>query len=83
MGGSEIRFKIDNILVVKDVNNMHSLHEFLKNALHNNQFVLKEEIVERPNEVVLYTDKQKFEKMANENPNLFSIKESLGLQLDI
>ena len=62
---------------------MHSLHEFLKNALHNNQFVLKEEIVERPNEVVLYTDKQKFEKMANENPNLFSIKESLGLQLDI
>lgn len=83
VGGSEIRFKIDNILVVKDVNNMHSLHEFLKNALHNNQFVLKEEIVERPNEVVLYTDKQKFEKMANENPNLFSIKESLGLQLDI
>ncbi|MBR3915120.1 MAG: DNA polymerase III subunit gamma/tau [Bacteroidales bacterium] len=83
VGGSEIRFKIDNILVVKDANNMHSLHEFLKNALHNNQFVLKEEIVERPNEVVLYTDKQKFEKMANENPNLFSIKESLGLQLDI
>lgn len=83
VGSSEIRFKIDNILVVKDVNNMHSLHEFLKNALHNNQFVLKEEIVERPNEVVLYTDKQKFEKMANENPNLFSIKESLGLQLDI
>ncbi len=83
VGSSEIRFKIDNILVVKDVNNMHGLHEYLKNALHNNQFVLKEEIVERPNEVVLYTDKQKFEKMANENPNLFSIKESLGLQLDI
>ena len=83
VGNSEIRFKIDNILVIKDINNMQSLHEFLKNALHNNQFILKEEVVERPNEVVLYTDKQKFEKMANENPNLFSIKESLGLQLDI
>ena len=83
VGNSEIRFKIDNILVIKDINNMQSLHEFLKNSLHNNQFTLKEEVVERANEVVLYTDKQKFEKMANENPNLFSIKESLGLQLDI
>ena len=83
VGNSEIHFKIDNILVTKDVNNMQSLHEFLKNALHNNQFLLKEEVVERPNEIVLYTDKQKFEKMANENPNLLNIKESLGLQLDI
>ena len=82
-GNSEIRFKIDNVLVTRDSNNMHALHEYLKNALHNNQFVLKEEVVERPREVVLYTDKQKFEKMANENPNLFDIKESLGLQLDI
>ena len=83
VGNSEIHFKIDNILVTKDVNNMQSLHEFLKNALHNNQFLLKEEVVERPNEVVLYTDKQKFEKMANDNPNLLNIKESLNLQLDI
>lgn len=83
VGNSEIHFKIDNILVIKDINNMKSLHEFLKKALHNNQFILKEEVIERANEVVLYTDKQKFEKMANENPNLFNIKESLGLQLDI
>ena len=82
-GNSEIRFKIDNVLVTKDSNNMQLLHEYLKNALHNNQFVLREEIVERQREAVLYTDKQKFEKMANENPNLFNIKESLGLQLDI
>ncbi len=83
VGNSEIHFKIDNILVVKNVDNMHSLHEFLKNKLHNNQFILKEEVVQRANEVVLYTDKQKFEKMANENPNLFTVKESLDLQLDI
>lgn len=80
---SEIHFKIDNILVVKDLNNMHQLHEFLKNALHNNQFVLKEEIVERPKEDILYTDKEKFEKMSRENPNIINIKDSLGLQLDI
>ena len=82
-GKSEIRFKIDNVLVVKDVNNMQALHEYLKKALHNNQFVLKEDVLERPREVVLYTDKQKFEKMANDNPNLFDIKESLKLDINI
>jgi hypothetical protein len=82
-GKSEIRFKIDNILVVKDVNNMQALHEYLKKALHNNQFVLKEDLLERPREVVLYTDKQKFEKMANDNPNLFDIKESLKLDINV
>ena len=79
----KITFKIDNILVVKDQNNMYALHEHLKNALHNNQFTLKEEVVERPKEVVLYTDKQKFDKMSADNPSVNDIKESLGLQLDI
>jgi DNA polymerase-3 subunit gamma/tau len=83
VGNSEIRFKIDNILIVKEQDNMYMLHEYLKKALHNNQFVLKEEIVERPKEDVLYTDKQKFEKMASQNPNLLDLKESLGLQLGI
>ena len=50
---SIVTFKIDNILVVKDQNNMYALHEHLKNALHNNQFTLKEVVVERPKEVVL------------------------------
>ena len=80
---SKVSFKIDNILVVKDQNNMYALHEHLKNALHNNQFALKEVVVERPKEVVLYTDKQKFEKMASDNPNVANIRESLNLQLDI
>ncbi len=80
---STVSFKIDNVLVVKDQNNMYALHEHLKNALHNNQFILKEMVVERPKEVVLYTDKQKFEKMAGDNPNVAGIKESLGLHLDI
>ena len=83
LGQNTVCFKIDNILVVKDQNNMYALHEHLKNILHNNQFTLKEELVERPKEEVLYTDKQKFEKMAGDNPNVVKIKESLGLQLDI
>ncbi len=82
-GKAEIHFKIDNVLVVKDVNNMYALHEYLKRALHNNQFVLKEDVLERPREVVLYTDKQKFEKMANDNPSLFDIKQSLNLDLNV
>jgi hypothetical protein len=80
---SLVTFKIDNVLVIKDQNNMYALHEHLKNALHNNQFTLKEVVVERPKEAVLYTDKQKFEKMAGDNPNVAAIKETLGLHLDI
>ncbi len=80
---SIVTFKIDNVLVVKDQNNMYALHEHLKNTLHNNQFTLKEVVVERPKEAVLYTDKQKFEKMAGDNPNVAAIKETLGLHLDI
>lgn len=80
---STVQFKIDNILVVKDQNNMQILHNYLKNALHNNQFILKELIVERPKETFLYTDKEKFEKMAEKNPDILNIKNTLGLQLDI
>ena len=79
---SVVTFSIDNILVVKDQSNMYALHEYLKNALHNNQFVLKEVVLEKPKEVVLYTDKQKFEKMTEDNPIVNDIKQSLGLRLD-
>ncbi len=82
VNGNEIHFKIDNVLVIKDQNNMHALHEYLKTNLHNNQFILKEEVLERPREVVLYTDKQKYEKMASDNPNVSKIKETLHLQVE-
>ena len=41
---TEIRYKIDNILVIKDQEHLQALHDYLKKALHNNQFILKEEI---------------------------------------
>lgn len=81
--GTEIRYKIDNILVIKEQEHMQALHEHLKKALHNNQFVLQEEIVEHHKEYVPYTDKDKFEKMASQNPNLTEIKDSLRLQINL
>lgn len=80
---SEVKFKIDNILVVKNQDNMQTLHEYLKKELRNNQFLLKEEVVERVHETVLYTDRQKFEKMINDNPNVLEIKNALGLQIGV
>lgn len=80
---SEIHYKIDNILVIKEQEHMQALHDHLKKALHNNQFILKEEIVERHKEYVPYTDKDKFEKMAGQNPNLIEMKDSLGLQINL
>lgn len=79
----EIHFKIDNILVIKDKHGMHDLYEYLKNTLHNNQFKLIEEVVERHVEDIPYTDRNKFKKMAEQNPNILYLKDSLDLQIDI
>lgn len=79
----EIHFKIDNILVIKDQHRMHDLYEYLKNTLHNNQFKLIEEVVERHVENIPYTDRNKFKKMAEQNPNIVYLKDSLDLEIDI
>ena len=80
---SEIHYQIDNILIAREQEHKQVLIEHLKNALHNNQFILKEEIAEHHKEYVPYTDKDKFEKMASQNPNLREIKDSLGLQINL
>jgi len=80
---TEIRYKIDNILVIKDQEHLQALHDYLKKALHNNQFILKEEIEEHHKEYVPYTDKDKFEKMASQNPELLKMKDMLGLQINL
>ena len=80
---SEIHYQIDNILIAREQEHKQVLIEHLKKALHNNQFILKEEIAEHHKEYVPYTDKDKFEKMASQNPNLREIKDSLGLQINL
>lgn len=80
---NEIHYDVDNILVVNDMNNIGKFREFLSKALNNNQFTLVHHIVENHKDDIAYTDRSRFEKMAERNPNVITLKQSLGLNIDI
>ncbi|MBQ2187770.1 MAG: DNA polymerase III subunit gamma/tau [Bacteroidales bacterium] len=79
----EINYQVDNILVVNDMQHIGQLREHLARELDNNQFKLIHHIVEKPKDEVIYTDRSRFEKMAELNPNVLTLKKGLGLNIDI
>ena len=83
MGTSEIHFSVDNLLFEHDTEGMSALKHHLKQSLHNNQFALKPEVMERPAEIEAYTDKDKFEKMVEERPYLRTLQTELKLEGDL
>lgn len=82
-GSSEIHFSVDNMLFEHDTDGMSALKSHLKNTLHNNQFKLVPEVMERPAEIEAYTDKDKFEKMVEERPFLRTLQTELKLEGDL
>lgn len=78
-----IDYQIDNVLVANDMNNMALLREHLAKRLNNNQFTLVHHIMEKPVDEIAYTDRSKFEKMSEYNPNVLTLKNGLGLVVDI
>ena len=83
IGSSEIHFSVDNKLFENDTEGMSALKRHLKNSLHNNQFKLMPEVMERPAEIEAYTDKDKFEKMVEEHPFLRTMQTELKLEGDL
>ena len=83
IGSSEIHFSVDNKLFENDTEGMSALRNHLKNNLHNNQFSLVPELMERPAEIEAYTDKDKFEKMVEERPYLRTLQTELKLEGDL
>ncbi|MBR4467986.1 MAG: DNA polymerase III subunit gamma/tau [Bacteroidales bacterium] len=83
MGNSEIHFSVDNLLFEHDTEGMAALKRHLKQSLHNNQYQLKPELMERPGEIEAYTDKDKFEKMVEERPYLRTLQTELKLEGDL
>lgn len=79
----EIHFNVDNLLFEQDSEGMSALKHHLKGSLHNNQFELKPEVMERPAEIEAYTDKDKFEKMVEERPYLRTLQTELKLEGDL
>ena len=79
----EIHFSVDNLLFEHDTEGIAALKHHLKQSLHNNQFALKPEVMERPAEIEAYTDKDKFEKMVEERPYLRTLQTELKLEGDL
>ncbi len=82
-GHAEIHFSVDNLLFEHDTQGMSALKHHLKQSLHNNQFQLKPEVMERPAEIEAYTDKDKFEKMVEARPYLRTLQAELKLEGDL
>jgi hypothetical protein len=83
LDNSEIHFSVDNLLFEHDIEGMTALKHHLKQSLHNNQYQLKPELMERPAEIDAYTDKDKFEKMVEERPFLRTLQTELKLEGDL
>ena len=62
---------------------LNHLLDHLKNELNNNQITLEPVVLESVKEKTAYTDKEKFEKMAESRPALRLFKDELGLEAEI
>ena len=81
--GFEIHFNVDNMLFESDTEGMTALRSHLKYTLHNNQYKLIPELMEKPAEIEAYTDKEKFEKMLGTHPELKKLQMELKLEGDL
>lgn len=58
------------------------LTEFLRQKLSNNKINISSEIKEVESKKIAYTNKEKFDQLAEKNPILLELKERLGLDTD-
>ena len=79
----EIHFNVDNMLFESDTEGMTALRSHLKNTLHNNQYKLIPDLMEKPAEIEAYTDKEKFEKLLEAHPELKRLQMELKLEGDL
>ena len=82
-GEKAIHFHVDNKLFESDTEGMTALRSHLKNTLHNNQYELIPEVMDKPAAIEAYTDKEKFEKLAEAHPELRKLQMELKLEGDL
>lgn len=81
--GWTIEFEVDNRILEDELNQKRGdLIEFLRSSLNNCEISLKTRIQENHVEMKPYTDKEKFEKMAEKNPVLNKLREQLDLDIE-
>ena len=74
-----VEFKIDNKIIANDQINIADLQGHLKSELKNHKIVLKPVVVEKQEKSIAYTDKEKFQKMVEKNPEILNFKNKLDL----
>lgn len=84
VGDCEIQLQITNksqeVVIEKE---KIDLHEFLRTKLQHDNIVVMTKIQEKNDEErIPYTNKDKYEQMTKENPNLNKLKKELGLDFD-
>jgi DNA polymerase-3 subunit gamma/tau len=78
-----IRFTLDNKVLHDELNNNKTaLMEFLRNRLNNYRIQLHTIVAETPRNHKPYTDKEKFDRMAEKNPALRNLREELDLEIE-
>lgn len=80
--GFEIQFKTDNGLIIEDKLNMNALLDYLKESLDNTLITLKPQLTEKPKSLGAYTDREKFDQMAEKKPILRELKKQLNLEAE-
>lgn len=78
----KIEYKVDNILIAKDLLNVTTLLEFLKRELNNNQITLNAVLPDKKETRKAYTDREKFDEMAKKYPGILKLKDQLNLEID-
>ncbi len=78
-----IDFSIDNKLLEEELNEKKGeLLSYLRRELNNYKITLQTRISEANQNSKPYTDKEKFERMAEKNPALRKLKEELDLEIE-
>jgi DNA polymerase-3 subunit gamma/tau len=79
----QIEFILDNKLLAEELGHKKGeLSEFLRVKLNNSNIQIVTKIAETSKETRPYTDKDKFEKMAEKNPQLRNLREELDLEIE-
>ena len=78
-----IEFSLDNKLLEDELGQKKTeLLEYLRKGLDNYKIQLQTKVSESLKDLKPYTDKEKFEKMAEKNPALRTLKEEVDLEIE-
>jgi len=81
-GNFEIEYKVDSLIITKDLLSVTSLLEFLKKNLNNTQITLKPLVTAKDEQKIAYTDREKFSEMTKKYPDIIKLKNQLNLEID-